>query len=142
MIDRAAIVTAARRWIDTPYVDQHSRVCVGADCLGLILGVGRDVGTLTAYRPPAYTPNPDGKMLRREADAALVPVYQRVQPGMVGLFWYAHRRWPQHLAIFTDYRGLGMIHALSGHAVREHSINSFWSLRFVRAYDFPGVADG
>ena len=139
MTSRGDVVAAARDWLDTPYQDQHSFKGVACDCLGLITGVGRELGLFTDYRPPAYTPNPDGIMLRRECEAVLVPVYGRVLPGMIGVFWYSQRRFPQHLALFTDYRGLGMIHAMAGHSVREHRPGPFWGMRFVRAFDYPGL---
>ena len=51
------IVTEAYRWIDTPYRHQASLHTVGADCLGLIRGVWREIyGSEPAPVPP-YTPD-------------------------------------------------------------------------------------
>jgi len=40
---REKIVSEAYRWIDTPYRHQASLHNVGADCLGLIRGVWREI---------------------------------------------------------------------------------------------------
>ena len=52
---RARIVAAARSWIGTPYHHQASVKGVGADCLGLIRGVWRDVYGEDAEHPPGYS---------------------------------------------------------------------------------------
>ncbi|CAN5340949.1 hypothetical protein BH09PSE2_BH09PSE2_03510 [soil metagenome] len=41
--ERADVVDAARRWLGTPYRHQQSLIGVGADCLGLLRGVWREV---------------------------------------------------------------------------------------------------
>ena len=47
------VVTAAREWIGTPYHHQASVKGVGADCLGLVRGVLRDVMGVEPEIPPA-----------------------------------------------------------------------------------------
>lgn len=54
-IDPCAVVAAARTWIGTPYHHQASLKGVGADCLGLIRGVWRDLYGTEAERPPGYS---------------------------------------------------------------------------------------
>ena len=51
---RTAIVQEAIRWIGTPYVHgQHS--IHGCDCIGLCIGIGKNVGALSKnYRPKPY----------------------------------------------------------------------------------------
>ena len=51
------VVAAARRWIGTPYVHQASARGAGADCLGLIRGVWREVYGREPEAVPAYTPD-------------------------------------------------------------------------------------
>jgi len=51
----AAVVAAARGWLGTPYRHQASVRGQGADCLGLVRGVwrevvGHEIVTLPAYR--------------------------------------------------------------------------------------------
>ena len=54
---RDEIVVSARAWIGTPYRHQASRRGVGADCLGLIRGVWREVVGDEPQVPPPYTPD-------------------------------------------------------------------------------------
>src|SRR5690606_24562685 len=54
---REAVVAAARQWIGTPYRHQASVRAVGADCLGLVRGVWREVIGPEPERPPGYTPD-------------------------------------------------------------------------------------
>lgn len=51
----AAVVADARAWIGTPYHHQASRRDVGADCLGLVRGVYKDVLGREPEMPPAYS---------------------------------------------------------------------------------------
>ena len=49
------VVEAARGWLGTPYVHQASTKGSGADCLGLIRGVWREIHGAEPEEPPAYT---------------------------------------------------------------------------------------
>lgn len=51
----SAVVTAARGWIGTPYRHQASVRGAGADCLGLIRGVWRELYGAEPAEVPAYT---------------------------------------------------------------------------------------
>ena len=53
----ADIVAAARGWIGTPYVHQASCKGAGADCLGLVRGVWREILGDEPLKLPAYTPD-------------------------------------------------------------------------------------
>ena len=52
---RAEIVELARAWIGTPYHHQASLRGVGADCVGLLRGLWREIHGTEAERPPAYS---------------------------------------------------------------------------------------
>lgn len=51
------VVIAARRWIGTPYVHQAALRGAGADCLGLVRGVWREVLGEEPEPVPPYTPD-------------------------------------------------------------------------------------
>lgn len=51
----ALIVATARGWIGTPYLHQASVRAAGADCLGLIRGVWREVIRAEPESIPAYS---------------------------------------------------------------------------------------
>src|SRR5258706_16047493 len=52
---RAEIVRLARGWIGTPYPHQASNRGVGADCLGLVRGVWRELYGQETEEPSPYT---------------------------------------------------------------------------------------
>lgn len=145
MTDRAAIVSAARALIGTPYRHQ-GRVAGesgGVDCIGVPVLVARSVG----LRPPewdvrGYRRLPDGHSLLRGLRAQLGEEVSedRVAPGDVLLLdWGRH---PHHVAILGDYHfgGLSMIHADSTRLkVVEHRLEIRGTGRFVTAFQFPGV---
>lgn len=143
--DRGVLfVEAARRWLGTPYRHQSSCRGIGADCLGLVRGVWRDVFGTEPERPPAYTPDwcetSREERLLAAAGAHLVSVdLSAVTPGDVLVFRMMDRGPAKHLAILssgnaTDGR---IIHAYSGHAVCETHLGQAWSRRIVAAYRFP-----
>ena len=51
----SVVVAAARGWIGTPYVHQASVRGAGADCLGLIRGVWREIHGKEPEEPPPCT---------------------------------------------------------------------------------------
>lgn len=137
------IVAAARGWLGTPYCHQASCRGAGADCLGLIRGLWRELYGHEPERPPAYTPD-WGEATGQEAlmDAALrhlepVPF---PRPGDVLLFRMLARGPAKHLGILSQdcpERGRWMIHAFSGHAVCETSLTTAWSRRIAGSFAFP-----
>ena len=42
-MNRQDVVTAAREWIDTPFHHQARLKGVGVDCVGLVIGVAREL---------------------------------------------------------------------------------------------------
>ena len=55
-VTRAQIIAEARTWAGTPF--QHNQTCKGhgCDCIGLVIGTFRALGSLPPdYYPPAYS---------------------------------------------------------------------------------------
>jgi NlpC/P60 family putative phage cell wall peptidase len=141
-ISREAIISAARGWIGTPYRHQASLKGVGADCLGLVRGVWREVMGDEPEAPPAYQPGwAEEGGLEAMAEAARrhlteVP-YTEYLPGDVLLF-----RWRPHLP--AKHAGIAcggghMIHAQEGAAVTEIALSPWWLRHMAFAFRFPGV---
>lgn len=141
---RSDVVDAARAWLGTPYRHQASCRGVGADCLGLIRGVWRDVVGTEPEQPPAYTPDwaeatGDERLLRaahrlltrvREDDAA---------PGDILLFRMIDRGPAKHVAVLvSDGLDQGrIVHAYSGHAVCETRLTAAWRRRLAGVFRLP-----
>ena len=135
------IVAAARGWIGTPYVHQASCRGGGADCLGLLRGVWREVLGEEPETVPAYTPDWSEAGRREELMAAalrwLVPV-EAAGPGQVLLFRMREGAVAKHLGISALLAGgESFIHAYCGHGVVESPLSAPWARRIVARFAFP-----
>ena len=131
-VERAATVAAARSWIGTPYRHQASLKGVGCDCLGLFVGVWREVTGETVGPLPAYTPDwaeANGRETLAEGLAKyLTPIDpNEAREGDVVLF-----RWRVHLP--AKHCGIlvapdRMVHAQERAAVSEVALSDWWRRR-------------
>lgn len=142
-IDRARVVAATRAWIGTPYRHQASCKGAGADCLGLVRGVWRDLYGEEPETPPPYTPDwaeAPGLAEETMADAArrhLVEIAPgEADAGDVLLFRMRPQGPAKHAAILA--RPDRMIHAYSGRAVVETALTPWWRAKLAYAFRFPG----
>lgn len=137
---RAEVVAAARGWIGTPYVHQASLCGAGADCLGLVRGIWRELLGPEPEAAPAYAPDwgetAGEERLWAAALRHLVP-REGVAAGAVLLFRMRRGAVAKHLGLATGEGGF--VHAYSGHAVTESRLTPAWLRRMVVAFDFPGV---
>ena len=139
-----AVIEVARSWLGTPYVHQASVKKVGADCLGLIRGVYRELYGCEPEQAPVYaadwaevggqeTLRDAARRHLKEIDASLA------QQGDVLLFRIRRDSPAKHAGILVD--PLRMIHAYSGRAVCESHLSLWWERRLAYAFRFPGVTD-
>lgn len=146
---RAEIVARARAWIGTPYRHQASCAGAGADCLGLVRGVWREIYGREPETPPAYTPDwgeaahaDRGKEPLMGAALRHLERVDAPQPGDVLLFRMLERGPAKHLAILSSdcpIRGKRMIHAYSGHSVCETALTPSWARRIAGIFRFPRI---
>lgn len=139
---RGDIVAAARDWLGTPYRHQASAKQAGADCLGLVRGVWRDIIGPEPQTLPPYTPDWDAREENVSLEAGLARWMAPArtaqgEPGDVAIFCMAEGAPAKHAAILTDRETL--IHAYWGRAVVESRFGHWWRKRFVRAFSFPGA---
>jgi NlpC/P60 family putative phage cell wall peptidase len=142
-------VEIARSWIGTPYRHQAALKGIGCDCLGLLIGVWRELeglrgGGRDAVPPkkilvPAYTPD-WAESLGRETFAEGLREHlfeidvDEAQEGDLVLFrWRAHLP-AKHGAILTARRR--MVHAQEGAAVTEVAVSDWWRRRMAYAFAF------
>lgn len=142
----ADVVAAARRWLGTPYRHQASCRGAGADCLGLIRGIWREVLGPEPEKVPAYTPD----WAEATGDERLLSAAQRLmdrvseeaaQPGDILLFRMIQRGPAKHVGVLvSDGLDAGrLIHAYSGHDVCETRLTAAWRRRLAGVFRLPGV---
>jgi len=142
------IVKEARKWLGTKFHHQGRVRGVGCDCIGLIIGVvkelkissglfdkqGREIA-LHEFDRKDYGKMPDGFRLKRELQECLNEVgIGEVEAGDILLFRFEEN--PQHVAIATDYNdGLGIIHCyMQAEKVVEHRLDDVWQEKLVSAF--------
>ena len=137
------VVAAARRWIGTPYRHQASVHGAGADCLGLLRGVWRELYGEEPEAVPPYTADwaePGGQEALHEAAVRwLLPCGARpAQPGDVLLFRMRDGGIAKHLGIAGEVgEAASFIHAYSGHGVMESPLSLPWARRIVARFAYP-----
>jgi NlpC/P60 family putative phage cell wall peptidase len=136
---------AARAWLGTPYRHQASVKGVGADCLGLVRGLWREVVGAEPEGVPPYSPDwaeAGGREILLEAlERWLMPVpVEAMRSGDVLLFRMSPGVAAKHCAVLSDCGGpeSRMIHAYWGRAVVESWMGVWWRRRLVAAFRFPG----
>lgn len=140
---RQDVVDLARSWIGTPYLHQGARRGVGTDCLGLLLGVWRELYGNLPFKVPPYGIGWDApdqsERLWGAACTYLEP--KDLGDGSVGdvlLFRMRQAGPARHLGIDT---GEGtFVHAYSRHAVLESGLSTPWARRIVARFTFPDLA--
>lgn len=141
-VTRAAVVQAARAWLETPFHHQARLKGVGVDCAGLVIGVARELALVPAdFDVGGYARTPDGSSLMDAATQHMTGIEREaMQPGDVVVVRFDAE--PQHFGILGDYRhgGLSIIHAAS-HAGRVIETRLMFSraMHFVAAFRLPGV---
>jgi NlpC/P60 family putative phage cell wall peptidase len=136
------ILTAARGWIGTPY---HHQACVrgvGADCLGLVRGVWREVYGSDAEAPSAYSRDwadatGHETMLGAARQHMTEISIQDAAPGDVLIF----RLRPGFVAKHAGIKATNatFIHAMEGLAAAEVPLTPWWQRRIAAVFRFPGV---
>ena len=143
MTVRQRIETSARTWIGTPWHHRASCREAGADCLGLIRGVWRDVIGPEPELLPPYTD--DWSTLRNCWDVStrlasyFTPLaVSSARPGDVILLCISPRSGAEHLAILAQKGDvLTLIHSYQKHGVIEQTYSPSWRRRAVQGFCFP-----
>ena len=140
---RSEITDAARDWLGTPYLHQASAKGAGADCLGLLRGVYRDVYGREPENPPAYSPDwnerhaEEEPLLSAAARHLLRTPNETLRHGNVLIFRIMKNGPAKHCGIVTAHNRF--IHAYAGRAVIESWLNRWWLERIAGVFDFPGA---
>jgi NlpC/P60 family putative phage cell wall peptidase len=139
---RHEIVAATREWLGTPYHHQASERGVGADCIGLVRGVWRDIYGFDAEQPPAYSRD----WAEASGDETLLAAATRhlcsidpttMKPGDVVVFRLRSGLIAKHAAILVSPQSF--VHAMEGAPACEVPLAQWWRRRLAGAFAFPGV---
>ncbi|MBK0326989.1 C40 family peptidase [Rhodobacteraceae bacterium F11138] len=145
MSDQERIVELARGWIGTPYHHQAACRGAGADCLGLVRGIWRDLLGDEPESVPAYSMDwsePQGEerlwaaAKRNLRDMPLADF--AFDPGDIVLFRMRSNAVAKHLGIVaqTGTRS-SFVHAYAHHGVVESPLSEPWKRRIVARFQFP-----
>lgn len=134
-----AVVVAATGWLGTPYRHQASRRHVGCDCLGLVLGVWRELYGEAPETPGAYAPDwaggGQGDALMEAASRHCLAKTDEAEPGDLVLFRWKRNLPARHAGIMVAHDRF--IHAYEGHAVLISALVPQWRRRIAGAFSFP-----
>lgn len=134
-ISASALVTEARRWLDTPYLHKGRTIGRAADCAAPIVWLAHVAGIeYDESLNYGKVPHPGRMRAVLEKHLVSVPWHLMQDADVLFLSW---KEQPHHLAIKTP---VGMLHAfnLIGKVV-EHPISDDWNRRIRGVYRFPGV---
>ncbi len=137
------VAAAARGWIGTPYRHQASAKGAGADCLGLVRGVWREMLGEMPEVVPAYSMDWSEPQHEERLWAAARRHLREKQLGAeaigdVILFRMRQAAVAKHLGIVTRIGPAGrFVHAYSGHGVVESPLSVPWRRRLVARFEFP-----
>lgn len=135
------IIELARTWLGTPYKHQASVKGAGADCLGVVRGIWRELYDSEPEVPPPYKPDwydlLRDDLLLRKAHQYFSPLntLDEALPGDVLVFRMHRNMAAKHCGILVDNGR--MIHALTGKNVEEITLNHVYWNRCVGAFRFP-----
>lgn len=137
------VVQEARSWLGTPYVHQGRQKGAGVDCVGLMIGIARELRLYPSEAldalPTDYAKRPDGKMMR----ALLARYMTRVWPPEPGDWLHLAQigQLPTHVGLVATERS--MIHAFSeAGEVVEDPLRPAHVRVSKGAYRYRGVVDG
>jgi NlpC/P60 family putative phage cell wall peptidase len=138
-LTRQQIMAEAARWIGTPYCHQASTRGVGADCLGLIIGVWNALADqkidLPRHDQRSWAQHAQGEPLLAGLRGYLreVPLKDAVPGDVLALRWRS--TWPaSHLAILMEEGSI--IHAYEGGRVVRSNLAP-WVPNIAAALCFP-----
>lgn len=137
-----AVVAAARAWIGTPYHHQASLKGVGADCLGLVRGVWRDLYGRDAEEPPGYSRDwgevsGEDTLIGAATRHLVLGDTAHPKPGDILIFRMRPGAVAKHAALLATPQT--MIHATEDRLVAEIPFGGWWRRRLAAVFSFPGT---
>lgn len=139
---RKRILREARDWIGTPYLHQASVKQRGADCLGLIRGVWRQVHGEEPQSIPNYSPDwgeygNDEPMLSAARKWCLELSQEEARAGDIILFRWKGMSMTKHAGILSGRKHF--IHAYEKSGVVETTLGRHWRKQASGYFRIPQI---
>lgn len=145
------LIAAARSWIGTSYLHQHREKGTGVDCVGLIIGAGKEANVLSTWTEEAWlsasryatTPNPRQMLQAMHQFLVPIEVGEGTLPpdGSIALIGWRSGL-PMHLAIIATapegYRTIIHAFSLAGSVV-EHTLSEDWKALISGWWRYPDL---
>lgn len=138
----ARVVAEALDWVGTPYRHQGSRKGVGCDCLGLLIGVWREIYGVVPEQPGPYSVDwaeagGSDRFLEAARRHCREKALAEAVAGDLILFRWRENLPAKHVAILvTPDR---FVHAYEGSAVVVSALVPQWRKRIAAAFAFPEI---
>ena len=137
------IVEKAREWIKTPFHEQGRHKGIGCDCIGLILGIAKDIGAVSLTGKPwdecdisAYDTDKDSQMMLELLPKHFPVSETQLKLGNILLIEIVPNQY--HVCLITDDDPLKIIHSCNSLGfVMEHRIIPSWKDQIKGIFKFP-----
>jgi NlpC/P60 family putative phage cell wall peptidase len=144
MIYSTDIVKVAREWIGTPYHHQAALKGIGCDCIGLLIGVWREIIGNLPVEPPVYSP----QWHLHQKESQLISVlensygFKRINcsnPPSGSVLCMGLRKGPAHHAGIATGDNTFIHSFMTAKKVVEVTLDSDWRSRTHAVLVYPGV---
>ncbi|WP_269932240.1 NlpC/P60 family protein [Aminobacter sp. HY435] len=138
----SAVVREAMEWVGTPYRHQGCRKRLACDCLGLVLGIWRELYGSDLPSPGPYAPDwaeatGEERLLDGLGGQLVAKPAADMAPGDVIVFRWRPHLPAKHAGILTD--GDSFVHAYQGNGVTLTHLVPQWRRRIAAAFAFPDI---
>ena len=151
------ISNEAMQWIDTPFHHQGRAKNIGVDCIGLIVGIAKNLDLksevfdatnnrqilLHELDNPNYSPLPNRMQLKDSLTNTLIEI-EKGDLNVGDIILFTLNMWPQHVAIITKIQeDIFFVHASEpvGKTIFSR-FDSRWQDKAIGFYRFPELKKG
>ena len=143
---RTEIIAEAKEWIGTPWVHQARRKGLGADCVGFVTGVYKELGGVAGCEIPADYPatwhvwNKEERLYETAKKVGLVekPI-EKMKAGDVVFFRFGNMP-ASHLGILIE-DDLFLHSYMTFKKIMPTKLDKAWRRRIAYVMEFQGVVD-
>lgn len=156
MTQKNDIATEAETWVETPFQHQGRLKGVGVDCIGLIVGVCKELDlksnekdpvngrvlSLHEFDTPNYSRLPNREALKENLERFCEPIPME-KLGVGDIILFRMERWPQHVGIVTQKTAEDLFFVHATEPVKKVTLSRYdarWKKLTVGTFQFHGSA--